>query len=82
MVNDLWQHSSVAQALKEEGREEGREEGFVERERKIIQKSLESRFGKLSADVLAALGKADEATLERLITVKSLEDARALLGLQ
>lgn len=74
MVNDLWKHSSVAQALKEEGRAEG--------EREMVQIALEDRFGALSADVLAALKSADEATLKRLITVKSLVDARAQLGLK
>ncbi len=70
MVNDLWQHSSVAQALKEEG------------QREIAKIALEDRFGPLSADVPAALGSASEATLKTLITVKSLEDARAQLGLK
>lgn len=74
MVNDLWQHSSVAQELKEEGRAEG--------EREMAQIALEDRFGALSADVLAALKSADEATLKKFITVKSLEDARALPGLR
>jgi predicted transposase YdaD len=74
MVNDLWQHSSVAQALKEEGR--------IEEAREMAQIALEDHFGALSADVLAALKSADEATLKKLIIVKSLEDARARLGLQ
>ncbi len=78
MVNDLWKHSSVAQELKEEGREEGR----AEEAREMAQIALEDRFGTLSADVLAALKSADEATLKKLITVKSLEAAWALLGLQ
>jgi predicted transposase YdaD len=82
MVEDLWQHSSVAQALKEEGREEGRIEGQVAGERRIVRKSLESRFGALDEQLLAALEKADEPMLELLITVKSLEDAKRHLGLQ
>jgi hypothetical protein len=77
MVNELWQKSSVAQALKEEGRVEGR----VEEAREMAQIALEDRFGTLSDDVLAALKRADEATLKTLIIVKSLEDVRARLGL-
>ncbi len=78
MVNDLWQHSSVAQELKEEGRVEGRAEAA----RHMARIALESRFGTLSEDMLAAIQAADEATLETLITAKSLEDARAQLGLK
>ena len=82
MVNDLWKYSSVAQALKEEGREEGRAEGRVEEAREMAQLSLEDRFGALGEDILAALESADTVTLKKLITVKSVADARALLGLQ
>ena len=82
MVNELWKHSSVAQELKEEGREEGLTAGRVEEAREMAQIALEDRFGALSADVLAALQSADEATLKKLIVLKSLEDVRAQLGLK
>lgn len=78
MVNELWQYSSVAQALKEEGRDEGR----IEEAREMAQIALEDRFGTLTDDVFAALKRADEATLKKLIIVKSLEDVRAYLGLK
>lgn len=77
MVNELWQKSSVAQALKEEGRVEGR----VEEAREMAQITLEDRFGTLSEDILAALRNADEATLKTVIILKNLEDVRARLGL-
>lgn len=70
MVNELWQQSSVAQALKEEGRIE------------MTQIVLEDRFGPLSDDVLAALKSASEAALKSAITAKSLEQVRARLGLR
>lgn len=80
MVNELWQHSSVAQALKEEGREEGR----VEATHDLARLALEGRFGELSDDLLEALGRADEATLRELIKGVAhdpLEQIRTLLGL-
>lgn len=84
MVNELWQHSSVAQALKEEGREEGRAEGRAEATHDLARLALEGRFGELSTDLLEALGRADEATLRELIkrvARDSLEQIRTLLGL-
>ena len=77
MVNEVWQHSSVAQALKEEGRDEGR----IEEARRMARVSLEKRFGALSDEVLAAIQNADEATLEDMVGSRTLEEARAHLGL-
>ena len=85
MVEELLKHSSFAQALKEEGREEGREEGLtagrIEEARRMAQVGLEKRFGTLSDDVLAAIQAADEATLENVVGARTLEEARAHLGL-
>ncbi len=77
MVNELWQYSSVAQALKEEGRDEGR----IEEARRMARVSLEKRFGLLSDEVLAAIQNADEATLEEVVGSRTLEEARMYLGL-
>lgn len=76
MVNELWQHSSVAQGLKEEGREEERAEA-----REIARIALESRFGMLGDDVLAAIQRADEPTLKAVVACKTLEDVQTRLGL-
>ncbi len=92
MLNDLLRESSVAETFIEEGREKGREEGHeegrvkgrAEGERRMAQTALEGRFGALSDDVLAALARADEATLLALVAhvaTDSLEQARARLGL-
>jgi hypothetical protein len=75
MVNELWQHSSVAQALKEEGR--------LEAARRIARRALERRFRSLPEEIVAALGRADEATLEELAVEAdlSLEQVQVRLGL-
>lgn len=80
MVNELWQHSSIAQDLKEEGRVEGR----LEEARDLARLALEGRFGTLSPDLLTALQAADEATAREVIqsvTRISLEQVRTRLGL-
>ena len=76
-MNDLWQKSSVAQALKEEGRVEGR----VEAAREMAQIALADRFGALDKNVLAAIHQADEPTLKAVVACKTLEQVRARLGL-
>jgi predicted transposase YdaD len=76
MVNDLWQKSSIAQDLKEEGR--------LAEARDLAQLALEGRFGPLSADLLTALQDVDEATAREVIqsvTRISLEQVRVRLGL-
>ena len=76
MVNDLWQHSSIAQDLKEEGRLEGA--------RDLARLALEGRFGTLSPDLQTALQGVDEATAREIIQSVSrisLEQVRTRLGL-
>ena len=80
MVNELWQHSSIAQDLKEEGQAEGR----LTEARELARLALEGRFGTLSADLLDALQGVDEAAAREVIqsvTRISLEQVRARLGL-
>ena len=81
MIDELWNASSVAQALREEGREEGRAEGRMAEAREMARVALESRFGPLAEDMLAAIGHADEPTLKAAVACKTLEQVRARLGL-
>jgi hypothetical protein len=72
VINELARQSSLFEEAKAEG------------ERSMIQLVLEGRFGVLSADLLAALGTAEEATLKligRHAATDSLEQVRARLGL-
>ncbi len=60
-------------------------EFLTEGERRMAPAALEGRFGPLSADMVAAIKNADEATLIQLVpqlSTLTLEQARALLGLQ
>ncbi len=83
MIDELWNASSVAQALREEGRVEGREEGRVEGVRDVARLALEHRFGALDADLLRAIHAADEPTLTAIIThaEETRDQVRARLGL-
>jgi len=72
MLGDLWKESSLAGALREEAMGQ------------MLQVVLESRFGPLSDDIVAALRTTDEATLRAIgehIMTDSLEQVRARLGL-
>jgi hypothetical protein len=56
----------------------------LEDERQMAQIALEARFGPLGEEVLAALGRADEATLRALvaqIATLTVEQVREWLGL-
>lgn len=83
MIDELWNASSVAQALREEGRKVGKVEGRAEGLRLAARLGLEHRFGALNADLLQALDTADEPTLTGIIIYaeESLEQVRARLGL-
>jgi hypothetical protein len=67
----------------EEGRKEGQAEGRIEGLRDAARLALEHRFGALAADLLQAIGAADEPTLTGIITYaeESLEQVKARLGL-
>ena len=72
MIGNLWQESSLKDALLDLARE------------RTIQKGLEGRFGPLSEDIVAALQQAEPDTLEVLnerVGVGTLEQVRARLGL-
>lgn len=76
MIEDLWKESSLAGALEERAKEHGMAQ--------VLQAVLESRFGPVSEDVLAASDQADGDTLRELgahIAVDSLDQIRARLGL-
>jgi hypothetical protein len=76
MLGDLWKESSLAGALEDRWREEGMGQ--------MLQVVLESRFGPLSNDIVAALRTADEATLRAIgehIVTDTLEQVRGRLGL-
>jgi predicted transposase YdaD len=100
MLEDLLRESSVAEWLRAEGRAEGEAKGRAEGEakgkaegeakgkaegmRQMARVALEGRFAPLTADVLAALQTADEATLRDVVAhvaSDSLEQMRARLGL-
>jgi predicted transposase YdaD len=91
MLDEIFEESSVAQWLiergrkegSEQGRDEGREEGRRQMARDMARMALESRFGTLSEEMLAALNIADEAALRDVVAhigTDSLEQARSRLG--
>ena len=72
MIDDLLKESSVVSAFLDEGM------------RRMVRVVLEGRFGPLADDLLSAINKADEATLEQIgahATTDSLEQIRKRLGL-
>jgi hypothetical protein len=76
MLGDLWKESRLAGALEDRWREEAMGE--------MLQVVLESRFGPLSDDIVAALRRTDEATLRAIgahIMSETLEQVRSRLGL-
>ena len=80
-MNDLLKESSFKDVMADLLRPELEAEGM----RRFAQTALESRFGPLTADMQAALNKADEATLQALaehLSTDSLAEMRARLGLR
>jgi hypothetical protein len=69
MIEEIWKESSFAEAVS------------TITARRMARVSLEKRFGLLSDEVLAAIQNADEATLEEVVGSRTLEEARAHLGL-
>jgi hypothetical protein len=81
MIDELLRESSLAELFIEEGIEEGERRMA----RRMAQAALEGRFGKLSAELVAAIAAADEATLLDIVAhaaTETLEQVRARLGLQ
>ena len=80
MLDEIFEESSVAQYLMEKGQETGRRQMALD----MARMALESRFGMLAEDLLAALNTADEAALRDVVAhigTDSLEQARARLGI-
>jgi hypothetical protein len=76
MSTDLFRDSPLIQSILKEER--------LQNTRELAQTALEGRFQTLSADILQALGTADEATLKAIVAHVSsdtLEQVRARLGL-
>jgi hypothetical protein len=75
-MKDLWKASSVTRTAFAEGR--------TEEARRMARLVLERRFGTVGHDLLEALNRALEATLEELVleSTWSLEQVRARLGLE
>lgn len=87
-LSDLLRDSTVMAASFEEGKAEGnaegKAEGKAEEARRMAQGALEGRFGALSEELLAALGVADEPTLEAVaahVATDTLEQMRGRFGL-
>ena len=83
MMDELLEASSTARAFWEEGRQEGQAEGRIKGLRDVARLALEHRFDALEANLLQAIGAADEPTLTAIITQaeESLEQVKARLGL-
>jgi predicted transposase YdaD len=88
MLRELLGESSMAEIWREEGeaRDEARGEarGRAEGQRTLVQTVLESRFGPLAAEEVAALQRAEEPLLHTLATylvTDSRAQVRARLGL-
>jgi len=69
---------TLAEQLKQQGREEGLSQGRLHgllRQRGLVRRQLELKFGALPADALSRLDAAEEAALdryaERVITAQS-----------
>jgi hypothetical protein len=80
MIEDILRHSSVAQALIEEGRDEGLNEGMRESVRLVI----EGQLGPLDDELRAAIERADQTTLRVVlahVATDTPEQLRARLGL-
>lgn len=89
MFGDILRESPFLEDLIEELRPEIRAEGRAEGERemahRMAKRALESKFGALGADLLAALETASPETLEDIvahISADTLVQTRARLGLQ
>ena len=88
MIEDLLRHSSVAQALIEEGRDEGlrqgRDEGLNEGMRESVRLAIEGRLGPLDEELRTAIERADQTTLRNVlahVAADTPEQLRARLGL-
>lgn len=76
MIDDLLNESSVADAFIEEGERR--------MARRMALAALGGRFGPLSEEVIAAIGTADEATLQEIVAqvaTETLEQVRTRLGM-
>lgn len=81
MIEELLRESSAAEYFRREGREEGQREGA----RAMALEALEGRFGALPEDAVAAVQRADEATLRaimRHLATESWAQVRERLGLR
>lgn len=79
MIDELLRESSVAEEFIEEGRQEGRELGLREAVRLVLQ----GRLATLDHALVAAIERADEATLELVLlhaATDSPEQLRSRLG--
>lgn len=81
MIEEIWKESTFLEVAADILRPQLEAEGERKGERKMARVALENRFGPLSAEVLAAIQAADEATLEEVVGSNSLEEARTHLGL-
>ena len=80
LLDKLAEGSEAVEVWREQGREQGRQQEA----RTLTQESLEGRFGVLQGDIVAALKRADEATLRALIrhvSSETMEQVRQRLGL-
>jgi hypothetical protein len=75
MIEEIWEESSYGEAVQAHARKNTA--------CRIARLALERRFGTPGQDILEALNRADEATLEDVILESSLtlEQVRACLGL-
>ena len=81
-VERIAREDGIEQGI-ERGIEQGIERGIEQGERRLAHVALEGRFGPLSADLLAALQTANEATLLDVVahlSTDTLEQIRARLG--
>ncbi len=79
MINEWLRESSVAEEFIEQGREEGRNQEA----RRMARLVLQGRFTTLDADLVAAIERADAATLEQALlhaATETLEQLRSRLG--
>lgn len=80
MLDELLKESPLAELWKEEAKGEGKREG----KRELAREALEGRFGALPLDVVAAVQRADEATIRALVrhlSTDTMEQVRERLGL-
>jgi hypothetical protein len=81
VLDEILEESSLKEVFEDYLRPRLEAEGELKATRHMARLALQSRFGPLGKEVIAAIERADKGTLEVAVTSSSLEEARRQLGL-